>query len=615
MTFETPSGTDEAERLRAKYRAERDKRLRPDAIEQYVEPVGEYAHFVDDPYVSEPLLRPPLHDFVDVAIIGGGFGGLVTAARLKECGFSKVRIIEKAGDFGGTWYWNRYPGAMCDVESYIYLPLLEEIGYIPERKYSFAPEIRDHARAIARHYDLYADACLQTGVTGLRWDEAAQHWVVETDRNDQIHATYVAMALGPLNKPKLPGIPGLLDFGGRAFHTSRWDYAYTGGGETEPLHGLVGKTVGVIGTGATGIQCIPRVAESAEHLYVFQRTPSAVDRRDNRATDPAWASSLTPGWQKRRMDNFNVLVNAGEQDEDLVDDGWTRAFKALTITAVKEESRRLGRRLTPQERTDLLEQSDFTVMEQIRRRVDDIVEDPEVAAALKPWYHRFCKRPGFHDEFLPTFNRPNVTLVDTDGRGVDRITERGPVVGEREYPVDCLIFATGFEVGTDYTRRASYDVIGRNGTRLSEKWHDGLRTFHGLFSADFPNCFFLGMTQTGVTVNFSHMLDEQARHLAYVLQQVRRLGASTVEATPEAETNWVAEIRRLSGWSDRFTAECTPSFFNSEGRADDNNGIWANTYGAGPVKFFELLRAWRDDANLAGLRIEAEHKSSVGSTT
>ena len=208
-----------------------------------------------------------------MAIIGGGFGGLLMGGRLREAGFDDIRVIEKAGDFGGTWYWNRYPGAMCDVESYCYLPLLEELNYIPKHKYSYAPEIFEHSKAIARHYDLYKNACLQTGVSALRWDDTSGRWIIHTDRGDAIRAQFVAMANGPLNRPKLPGIPGITSFTGHTFHTSRWDYDYTGGDSDGNLTGLRDKRVAIIGTGATAVQCIPHLGEWAKHLYVFQRTP------------------------------------------------------------------------------------------------------------------------------------------------------------------------------------------------------------------------------------------------------------------------------------------------------------------------------------------------------
>jgi cyclohexanone monooxygenase len=587
--------------LREKYLAERDKRLREDGIGQYVEVKAAFSHYLDDPYVEPGFTRAPVFDEVEFAIIGGGFGGLLMGARLREAGFESLRMVESGGDFGGTWYWNRYPGAMCDVESYVYLPLLEELGYIPRHKYSFAPEILEHSRAIARHYRLYDNALLQTAVTELRWDEAAARWIVSTDRGDRFTARYVAMANGPLSRPKLPGIPGIGDFQGHTFHTSRWDYAYTGGDSTGDLAGLADKRVGIIGTGATAIQCVPHLGEAAKHLYVFQRTPSSVDVRNNGETDPAWAASLEAGWQRRRQDNFNILVAGGDQDEDLVHDGWTDIFRKLTGAAAKEAARKLGRRLTNEERAELMALADYKKMNQVRARVDNLVEDEATAAALKPWYRQFCKRPCFHDEYLQTFNRPNVTLVDTHGKGVERLTARSVVANGREYELDCLIFATGFEVGTAYTRRAGYDIVGRDGQTLSEHWAGGLRTLHGLTTHGFPNCFFLGFTQTAITISVPQALGEQADHVTYMVKAARARGARVLEPTAEAEQAYVDEVRSLARLGLRFYSECTPGYYNSEGQAGNRAGFFSDMYGAGPIRFFEVLAAWRAEERLEGL--------------
>ena len=588
--------------LRAKYRYERDKRLREDGNAQYQEVADEFASYTDDPY-TEWVERDPLHDEVQVAIIGGGFGGLLMGGRLREAGFDDIRVIEKAGDFGGTWYWNRYPGAMCDVESYCYLPLLEELNYIPKHKYSYAPEIFEHSKAIARHYDLYKNACLQTGVSDMRWDDTSGRWLIHTDRGDAIRAQFVAMANGPLNRPKLPGIPGITSFKGHTFHTSRWDYDYTGGGSEGNLTGLSDKRVAIIGTGATAVQCIPHLGAGAEHLYVFQRTPSSIDVRANRETEPDFAQQLEPGWQQRRMENFNILVSGGDQDEDLVADGWTEIFRNLTGIAAKTASRELGRRLSSREKGELMELLDFQKMNQVRSRAEAIINDPNTAEALKPWYRQFCKRPCFHDEYLPTFNRPNVSLIDTDGRGVERVTERGIVANGTEYPVDCIVFATGFEVGTSYTRRAGYDIIGRNGLSLSDKWAQGWRTLFGLQANGFPNCFFLGFTQTALSVNVPHALNEQAKHVTYILDQARQRGAGRIEATLEAEDMWLAEMQDKARIAERFYAECTPGYYNNEGKLDTSNGFFAGTYGAGPIKFFRILDDWRSAGRLEGVKL------------
>jgi cation diffusion facilitator CzcD-associated flavoprotein CzcO len=595
--------TFDPDALLEKYLAERDKRLRPDGNGQYVEVKAEFSRYVEDPYVEPGFARAPIFDEVEFAIIGGGFGGLLMGARLREAGFERIRVVESAGDFGGTWYWNRYPGAMCDVESYCYLPLLEELGYMPKHKYSFAPEILEHSRHIARHYRLYDDALMQTGVTEMRWDEATHRWIISTNRGDCFKAQYVAMANGPLNRPKLPGIPGINEFKGYTFHTSRWDYGYTGGDCSGNLTGLRDKRVGIIGTGATAIQCVPHLGESAKQLYVFQRTPSSVDVRNNANTDPEWAAMLQPGWQQRRMENFNILVSGGDQDEDLVHDGWTEIFRSVTGIAAKEAARKLGRRLSSRERAELMVLADYKKMNQIRARVDAIVTDPVTAAALKPWYRQFCKRPCFHDEYLQTYNRPNVRLIDTAGRGVERLTETGVVANGQEYNVDCLIFATGFEVGTSYTRRAGYDIIGRGGKTLSEHWSGGLRTLHGLTTSGFPNCFFLGFTQTAITISVPQALSEQAQHVTYMVTEAKSRGAQALEPTVEAENAYVQEVRDLARLGERFYRECTPGYYNSEGETGNRRGFFSDFYGAGPLRFFEVLARWRSDGKLAGLAL------------
>jgi cation diffusion facilitator CzcD-associated flavoprotein CzcO len=407
--------------LREKYRAERERRLRDDGNEQYLEVAGRYAHYLDDPYVAPGFTRSPLTDDVGIAVIGGGFGGLLAGARLRQAGFESIRMIDPAGDFGGTWYWNRYPGIACDIESYTYLPLLEEVGYVPKEKYSYGAEILAHSQAIARKFDLYRDACFQTRVEALRWDDDEARWIISTNHGDRMRAHYVCLATGPLNRPKLPGIPGIDDFQGHSFHASRWDYDYTGGNSEGGLTGLRGVRVGIIGTGATSVQVVPHLGEWAEHLYVFQRTPSSIDVKDNPPTDREWAKALEQGWHQRRMDNFNNLVSGVPQEEDMVNDGWTALIGKLLV------SLRQGRTddFSPQGLARAVELADFEKMEEIRARVDAIVDDPATAEALKPYYRQFCKRPCFHNEYLETFNRPNVTLVDTHGKGVERITAKG----------------------------------------------------------------------------------------------------------------------------------------------------------------------------------------------
>ena len=583
--------------LRAKYREERDKRLRADGNDQYFEVTGDFSHYVDDPYIDAPLKREPLFDDVDVIVVGGGFGGLLTGARLTEAGMGRIRIIEKGGDFGGTWYWNRYPGAACDVESYVYLPLCEELNFVPKEKYTHAPEILAHSRAIGEKFNLYDYACFQTEVEGMRWSEEDQRWTVTTNRGDSMTAKYVCMANGPLNRPKLPGIKGIDRYQGHTFHTSRWDYAYTGGSPEGNLIGLADKRVGIIGTGATAIQCVPHLARSAKELYVFQRTPSSVDVRANRPTDPEWAASLKPGWQQARMNNFNTLVSGGFADEDLVNDGWTEIIRNLASMVNFR-----GQKLSPAEIAEKMELADFQKMEQIRNRAEELVNDPATAESLKPYYRQFCKRPCFNDEYLPAFNRPNVHLIDTEGRGIDEITESGIVANGEQFGLDCIIFATGFEVGTDYTRRSGYDLIGRNGISLKDKWSQGISTLHGLQTSGFPNCFIIHTAQAGFTVSFPHAMNEQAKHIAYILNECKKANANVVEVTEEAEQAWVEHIIGMSRLSESYQAECTPGYYNNEGKPNPVS-VQNGAYGGGPTRFFKVVEAWREEGSMRGLEL------------
>ncbi|MFJ8476765.1 neopentalenolactone/pentalenolactone D synthase [Kitasatospora sp. NPDC094011] len=582
--------------MRAKYREERDKR---GGRRTYRSTRGELARYAQDPY-TEPLERESLADEVDVAVVGAGIGGLLVGARLRQsCGFERIRLIDEAGDVGGTWYWNRFPGLKCDVESYVYMPLLEELGTVPTEKYVTGTEIFAHLQDIARHYDLYRDALFQTSVTELRWNEAVGRWLVRTDRGDLIRARYVCMATGSLHRLKLPSVPGLESFGGHTFHAGRWDYAYTGGNSSGGLTELRNKRVGIVGTGATAVQVIPHLAEWSAHLYVFQRTPTAVGVRGNRPTPPGWAAGLEPGWQQRRMDNFHALTSGVPQDVDLVQDGWTETTAKLAAILPKS-----GTQVDPQELAAAAERADFLKMEELRDRIDTTVLDQDVAAALKPYYRLFCKRPCFHDGYLDSYNWPNVSLVDTQGQGLDRITRIGVVAQGQEYPVDCLIFASGYEseFAVPYTTRTGYDLVGRDGVRLSEKWADGARTFHGLQVNGFPNCFILSKVQSGLHVNVPYMLNEQSKHLAYILKSVQEMGHQVVEASEAGEKEWVDEILRLANRNLEFADNCTPGLFNNEGKPGELH-VLNSSYGGGSVEFVNILKRWRETGDLAHLEL------------
>jgi cation diffusion facilitator CzcD-associated flavoprotein CzcO len=592
------AGSTDREALRLKYRAERDKRLREDGNDQYIEPTGRFAHFLDDPYVTR-IERAPRFDEVTVALIGGGFAGLVTGARLRQAGIDDVLLIETGGDVGGAWYWNRYPGAMCDTAAMIYLPLLEETGHMPSQKYTPATEIFEHARRIATQFGLSDHALFSTGVTGIEWNEASSRWIIRTDRGDEMRARFVAMGTGPLHRPKLPGIPGIEDFAGHCFHTSRWDYAYTGGDSAgAPLEKLADKRVGIIGTGATAVQCIPPLARAAKELFVFQRTPSSIDIRNNHPIESDWFAALEPGWQQQWLVNFATLQTGGFADEDLVKDGWTDIAQRIRDRIIADAGENPG----PEMILRAFEDSDDEKMNEIRARVDSIVQDPTTAAALKPWYRQLCKRPCFHDEYLQAYNEPATRLVDTDGRGVELIDESGVWVGGVHYELDCLIFASGFEVGTEQARRAGFETVGRGGRTLSEHWADGMQSMHGIHVHGFPNLFIVGPAQgANLISNITHNLTEAGATIAAVVAHVLEIGAEAVEVTEPAEAAWV---RLLEGSSMSFLGnpECTPGYYNNEGKpVGRRQRLNASGYPQGPVEYFRYIDAWRSSGAFDGL--------------
>lgn len=592
------------EALRKKYRQERDKRLRNDGESQYIEAEGEFARFAEeDPYVELDVNRKPLDLSLDVVVIGAGFSGLMTGARLKEQGISNFRIIESGGNFGGTWYWNRYPGAQCDIESYCYLPLLEETGYMPKEKYSYAPEIFEHVQRVGKYFGLEDRAIFQTRVTEVRWLESESVWQVSTQHNDHIRTRFVIQATGPANRPKLPGITGINTFRGKCFHTSRWDYGYTGGDHTGGLTKLADKRVAVIGTGATAIQCVPFVGEHAKELYVFQRTPSSVDLRGNKPTDSGWYEGLQPGWQRERRENFAATLAGQNLGEDLVADGWTDITRRL-YSSLRRRSSEDGE-LDLEEIALRSEIADFEKMNEIRGRVDETVGDTDTAEKLKPWYRQFCKRPTFNDEYLATFNRDSVHLIDVaESKGVDRVTETGVVANGVEYEVDCIIYATGFEITTDAHRRVDFDTIGRNGRSLYDHWKNGYRTLHGLSSHGFPNWFTIGINQNAFSPNMTAMFDDQAMHVSYIIDQVMRRAKQTIEVTTEAEEAWIQEILRLANTGPlTFLNDCTPGYYNREGTVGHGSSLQNSGYAPGINVFNNLLKAWRDTGELEGMSL------------
>lgn len=597
---QTPD-TDHAA-LRAKYLLERDKRLRGEGQKQYLEAEGEFEEYYEaDPY-TPVVPRPPISQDIDVAILGGGLSGLITAARVKQAYVTGFRVIELGGDFGGAWYWNRYPGIQCDTDCYCYLPMLEEVGYIPKQKYSFGDEVFEHCQRIGKHFGLYDHAIFSTLIRSVVWDESIRRWRIGTNRGDDIRARFVVMCQGPFNRPKLPGIPGITDFRGHTFHTARWDYAYTGGDMSGGLDKLADKRVAVIGTGASGVQVVPHLARSARHLYVFQRTPSYIDERGDVPTDPEWVNTLEPGWQKERQRNFHTAAFEAfaPGQPDLVCDGWTEVSRNLA--AHLDATDGWAALADPEKFMELREIQDYRAMQRLRDRVDTVVEDERTARALKPYYRFLCKRPCFNDAYLPTFNRPNVTLVDvSDTKGVERITENGIIAHGVEHEVDCVIFASGFEITTDLDRRLGIrPFAGRDGLSLYDHWAKGYRTLHGVMSHGFPNQFFTGFLQGGVTASTTAMFEQQAQHIAYIIKETLARGASTVEPTEEAQDQWCATVRETAVDNTNFQRECTPGYYNNEGEQQIRSHL-GEPYWPGFYALEDLLQAWRDTGEMRGL--------------
>lgn len=598
-------GPFDPDALRHKYAEERDKRLRPDNTGQYIR-LADQLGDLDDPYTTVAE-RDPKTDHVTVAVIGGGLSGLLTGARLKEAGIDDVRFVDKAGDFGGVWYWNRYPGAQCDTASMVYLPLLEETGYVPTEKYAHGPEILEHCRRIANHYGLYRDTLFHTEVTGLVWQDEQAHWLVSTDRGDEFTAQFVVLGNGPLHVAQLPGVPGIATFAGRSFHTSRWDYACTGGDPTgAPMDKLSDKRVAVIGTGATAVQVVPELAKYCKELFVFQRTPSAVAVRSNHPIDPQWFGQVaTSGWQRRWMNNFatiwdGVLTSFGDSNdgtEDLVQDGWTALAKQMkeAVAGLPAESR------TMESLMAAVEGADNINMELVRARIDDVVTDPYTAERLKPWFRQLCKRPCFHDEYLQAFNRPNVTLIDTGGKGVERVTETGVIANGTTYDVDVIVYATGFEFyGTEFTDRAGYDPVGREGVRLSEYWADGMRSLHGMHVHGFPNMFLMQLFQGAfLPSNIPHNFYEGSKTVAQIVKHALGNSARQVEATASAEDAWVDML--LAYGMPVGSQECTPGYYNNEGREPTRKDKLNVGYPMGSMAFFALQEQWREAETFDGL--------------
>ena len=639
--------------VRQKYAKEANKRLRSEGAAQFLplnEAIEDRLHsLLDDPWADHSRLNARLSPIRDQQIIpffvlGAGYGGLLYTVNLIESGASTpedIRIVDAAGGFGGTWYWHRYPGLHCDLESYCYLPLLEETGYIPTQKYAPAAEIRRHAERIAKRWKLEDKTLFRSDVQRVEWDDIDELWTISlVERRGpgveaisrKVKAETVYLAAGVLTKPQVPKIPGLLSYKGEIFHTSRFDYEVTGGSqEDQTLNKLRDKRVAIIGTAATAVGAIPTLARHAKELYVVQRTPAYVKPRNQQTTNPEEFKrtiASQKGWQFERQINLNRhMTNAVLPGQaNLVNDGWTDmpAYSAVMgspahgiVDPSPEEEER---------RATWFHALDLPHMESVRKRVGDIVEDPATAENLKPWYPSWCKRPTFSDEYLQVFNEPHVHLVDTDGKGPSHATERGLVVAEKEYPVDVLIFSTGYSVaggrnGGSPAERVGIEVLGRNGVSMNKKWREnGAATLHGYATNGFPNLFFSGTSQGTVTGNNVFMLGLIARHVTHWISRAqKRVGASRraiIEVTREAEEAHSQEVVKRSPFFSSL-AGCTPGYFNGHGQAiseapaEKKKQARGVAWAEGTTSFLEYIGKWEDEGSLRGLEVASRPKAST----
>ena len=541
----------------AKYKAFKEARA---GAADYIEMKGEFSRYLEDVYSADPVPRDALTDECDVLVVGAGFAGLLLWHKLRKAGFENVRFCEKGGDVGGTWYWNRYPGIACDVESYSYLPLLEEMDYIPSMKFAAGFEIMEYCQKMAEKFGFYDKCLFHTTVEKTEWDEDSTRWTVHTDRSDAMRAKFVVLANGILTTPKLARIDGMQSFAGDSFHTSRWDYNID----------LKGKRVGIIGTGATAVQAVPELAKIVKELCVFQRTPSSIDVRDQRETSmeefEEWARE--PGWAKARRARF-AKISQGRTAMKANDD-----YLAGRVDDFRDRKQH-AEQISPEELVQKQLDSNFRIMEQIRARVDAIVEDPVTAAALKPYYPYGCKRPTFHDEYLPTFNLPHVHLVDTAPRGVSEINARGVVHDGKEYPLDVLIYATGFQWMATSTFNM---IVGREGRTLRDKWQEeGTKTFLGLHSKGFPNLFLISGPQGGGgSFNFTNAIEEHGDYVVWLLETMRDQGNGVVDVEAEHEDTYAKHCRDADQLT-RPLRDCI-TYYNGHGEAEPGSLAY---YGGG----------------------------------
>ncbi|KAF7185996.1 FAD-binding monooxygenase ausC [Pseudocercospora fuligena] len=630
--------------LLQKYAEERDKRTNK-GLDQYVvlAKSEEFKILLPDPWVEPGTpINHVVHDdgHCKFLIVGAGFSGILFAVSLIKAGFSvdDLVIVDPAGGFGGAWYWNRYPGLMCDIESYIYLPMLEEMDYIPSAKYASGHEIRLYCESVCRKYGLHERAMFQSKCRDLEWNEQTKKWdivITSSPKGAQettirIHSEFVFLGTGVITNPKMPRVPGIDTFCRQSmFHTARWDYTITGGSPEDPaLEKLKNKRVAIVGTGASAVQVVPHLAKWSRELLVFQRTPSAVDQRKNHETDRTmWKHKVANkvGWQEERNWNYAAHVGNAEEkpDVDLVNDGWSKmpAYSAILGTPQHGE-------VTPEsvgEHVARMHALDFQRSQMVRRRVQDIVEDEQTAKSLQAWYPGWCKRPCFHDEYLPTFNRPNVTLVDTNGKGIDQVTPNGIQSGDKEYEVDIIVWSTGYlGPGVGHAAfKGGIHLVGRDGKTLEQHWEkEGLSTLHGVTTRVFPNLFWPGPFQVGASPVWTFGMDLLTKHIAYVVSRAHELKKASltsdsvdnpskrvvIEPSEEAVQDWT--MRCMDGVAG-FAAVigCTPSYFNNDGANDDlpmeeqQKLARSSPWPRGIVDFAQTLKRWQSDGTLDGFEV------------
>jgi cation diffusion facilitator CzcD-associated flavoprotein CzcO len=509
---------------------------------------------------------------------------------------------------------------------------------MPKQKYGSSVEIRAYIEDLVKHFGLQGRILLRSQLNRIEWDDSQKTWKTnitlrhgpegKEEKTLSVRADFVTLASGVFPYPQVPRVSGLAEFEGQMFHTSRWNYDVTGGTcdtVLPEMDKLKGARVGIIGTGATAVQVVPQLAKYAKELYVFQRTPSQVNSRGQRDTDPTeWNAKIAakPGWQKHRIENLAECISShiDPGSEDLVDDNWSR----LKTYAALVGGNRFGR-VSPekaQEHIGKMVALDAEHNKKVRNLVSEVVKDKRTAEKLTPWYPTWCKRPTFSDLYLQAFNNDNVHLIDTDGKGIDRVTPQGIVANAQEYSLDILVLSTGYRTPAtrgDPGSRAGIEIVGRNGRKLSEKYEEeGICTLHGVCTNGYPNLFYQSAAQAGASANYMHLLDVLSEHIASVIAQgLKRTssGSVVIEASYDAENAWGMQIAQNAAYFSPLVI-CTPGYNNAEGEAlnmppvDDHVAMMkkakAAIWQAGIVDFVRLLEKWRGDGKLEGLEVSIE---------